>query len=56
MSNSEEPVADVHDDDIQTDVPRMCDASTQTDARETNPVYETTASPLYIQTGNTLLT
>ncbi|KAI1651057.1 uncharacterized protein F4817DRAFT_356462 [Daldinia loculata] len=37
MSNSEEPVADVHDDDIQTDVPRMCDASTQTDARETNP-------------------
>ncbi|KAI1658661.1 hypothetical protein F4813DRAFT_388427 [Daldinia decipiens] len=42
MSNSEDPVAGTGDVDIQTDVPRMCDASTQTDARETNPVYETT--------------
>ncbi|KAF3054784.1 hypothetical protein GL218_07413 [Daldinia childiae] len=42
MSNSGEPVASTGDVDIQTDVPRMRDASTQTYVRETNPVYETT--------------
>ncbi|KAI0850724.1 hypothetical protein F5Y00DRAFT_268156 [Daldinia vernicosa] len=37
MSTSGDPVAGMPDVDVQTDVPRMRDASTQTDAREINP-------------------